>query len=106
MEVDFTLPSLCMIRIPEFLELVRGLPKMIRMNNGSEFISRLLNQWCWEKNIEMVFIQPGKTVQTGYVERCNGSVHKELLNVNVSNTPVEVRAKAQEWMEDYNRERP
>ncbi|HCX75851.1 MAG TPA: IS3 family transposase, partial [Algoriphagus sp.] len=51
-------------------------------------------------------IQPGKPMQNGYVERCNGSVRKELLSSNVFNSLDEVREKAMEWMEDYNRERP
>ena len=106
MEVDFSLPAQRVIRVLEFVELVRGLPKMIRVDNGPEFISRLLDHWCREKNIELVFIQPGKPMQNGYVERCNGSVRKELLSSNVFNSLDEVREKAMEWMEDYNRERP
>jgi putative transposase len=106
MEVDFSLPARRVIRVLEFLELVRGLPKMIRVDNGPEFISRLLDHWCREKDIELVFIQPGKPMQNGYVERCNGSVRKELLSANVFNSLSEFREKAMEWMEDYNRERP
>jgi putative transposase len=106
MEVDFSLPAQRVIRVLEFLELVRGLPKMIRVDNGPEFISRLLDHWCREKGIELVFIQPGKPMQNGYVERCNGSVRKELLSSNLFNSLDEVREKAMEWMADYNRERP
>ncbi|WP_373397053.1 integrase core domain-containing protein [Algoriphagus halophilus] len=40
------------------------------------------------------------------MERCNGSVGKDLLSSNVFNSLDEVREKAMEWMEDYNRERP
>jgi putative transposase len=99
MEVDFSLPARRVIRVLEFLELVRGLPKMIRVDNGPEFISRLLDHWCREKDIELVFIQPGKPMQNGYVERCNGSVRKELLSANVFNSLGEVREKAIEWTE-------
>ncbi|GAA0878530.1 hypothetical protein GCM10009119_14980 [Algoriphagus jejuensis] len=106
MEVDFSLPAQRVIRVLEFLELVRGLPKMIRVDNGPEFISRLLSHWCREKNIEMVFIQPGKPMQNGYVERCNGSVRKELLSANVFNSLDEVRKKRWNRWKIMNRERP
>lgn len=106
MEVDFSLPAQRVIRVLEFLELVRGLPKMIRVDNGPEFISKQLDQWCRDKGIELVFIQPGKPMQNGYVERCNGSVRRELLNANTFSSLEEVREKAREWMEDYTRERP
>jgi putative transposase len=45
-------------------------------------------------------------MQNGYVERCNGSVRKELLNANVFYSLTEVREKVEEWMEDYNHRRP
>ena len=36
-----------------------GLPKTLRCDNGPEFISRTLGQWCKKKNVELMFIQPG-----------------------------------------------
>lgn len=106
MEADISLPALRVIRVLEFLKEFRGLPKMIRVDNGPEFISHALDEWCRKNEISLVYIQPGKPMQNGYVERCNGSVRKELLNANVFYTMDEVRAKIEEWMEDYNRDRP
>lgn len=106
MEVDFSLPAQRVIRVMEFLELVLGLPKMIRVDNGPEFISKQLDQWCRDRGVELVFIQPGKPMQNGYIEQCNGSVRREVLNANAFGSLEEVREKAREWMEDYNRERP
>ena len=45
-------------------------------------------------------------MQNGYVERCNGSIRKELLNANVFYSLREVREKIEEWMLDYNNHRP
>jgi putative transposase len=106
MEVDFSLPALRVIRVLEFLKEFRGLPKMIRVDNGPEFISHQLDEWCRKHGISLVYIQPGKPMQNGYVERCNGSVRRELLNTNVFYTLSEVRAYVEEWMDDYNRDRP
>jgi putative transposase len=106
MEADFSLPAQRVIRVLEFLLEFRGLPKMIRVDNGPEFISHALDEWCRKHNVTLVYIQPGKPMQNGYVERCNGSVRKELLNANVFYTLDEVRQHIEVWMEDYNRHRP
>lgn len=106
LEADISLPSLRVIRILEYLKEFRGLPKMIRVDNGPEFISHVLDEWCRKNEIVLTYIQPGKPMQNGYVERCNGSVRKELLNANVFYSLKEVREKVEDWMLDYNSHRP
>lgn len=106
LEADISLPALRVIRVLEYLKEFRGLPKMIRVDNGPEFISHVLDEWCRRNGIILVYIQPGKPTQNAYVERCNGSVRKELLNANVFYSLREVREKIEEWMLDYNHDRP
>ncbi|WP_240773456.1 IS3 family transposase [Pontibacter sp. SGAir0037] len=106
MEADLSIPALRLIRVLEYLKEFRGLPEMIRVDNGPEFISRKLEDWCKENKVRLVFIQPGKPTQNAYIERCNGSIRRELLNAYVFRTLSEVRQKAEEWMEDYNHHRP
>jgi putative transposase len=105
-EADLSLPTLRVIRVLEYLKEFKGLPQIIRVDNGPEFISHKLDQWCRQNKITLVFIQPGKPMQNAYVERCNGNIRKELLNAYVFTTLQEVREKAEEWMIDYNNERP
>lgn len=105
-EVDTSLPVLRLIRALEQLRERRGLPQMIRVDNGPEFISSKLDFWCKENKISLVFIQPGKPMQNAFVERCNGSIRRELLNAYVFKSLSEVREKAAEWMMDYNENRP
>jgi putative transposase len=105
-EADTSLPTIRLIRCLEQLKETRGLPQMIRVDNGPEFISALLDDWCKQHNITLVFIQPGKPMQNGYVERCNGSIRRELLNAYVFTSLREVRQKAEEWRVDYNTGRP
>lgn len=105
-EADTCLPTDRLIRVLEYLWEFRGLPQMIRVDNGPEFISHKLDLWCKEHKIGLMFIQPGKPMQNGFIERCNGNVRRELLNAYVFKTLNEVREKAEEWMHDYNHNRP
>ncbi|MFN9327079.1 MAG: IS3 family transposase, partial [Flavobacteriales bacterium] len=105
-EVDTSLPALRVIRVLERIKSVRPLPKMIRVDNGPEFISAKLDHWCRANGITLTYIQPGKPTQNAYVERLNGSMRRELLSAYVFRTLEEVREKADEWMNDYNHHRP
>ena len=85
-ETDTSIPSLRIIRTLERLAEERALPQMMRVDNGPEFISNQLDTWCKDRKITLAFIQPGKPMQNGYIERCNGSIRKELLNAYVFRT--------------------
>jgi putative transposase len=105
-ETDTSLPAKRVIRVLQALKETRGLPKMIRLDNGPEFISHELDLWCKQNEITLVFIQPGKPTQNAFVERCNGNIRKELLNAYIFRTLDEARTKAEQWKEDYNNNRP
>src|SRR5690625_7198934 len=83
-QADTSLPSLRVIRVLERLEESRGLPEMIRVDNGPEFISHKLDEWCRKRGITIAFIQPGKPTQNAYVERLNGTIRRELLDLHRS----------------------
>ena len=59
-EVDHSLPAERVVRVLENLLLWRAAPKQIRMDNGPEFISKRLEYWAQDKQIELLHIQPGK----------------------------------------------
>lgn len=105
-EADTSLPTQRLLRILEQLKETRGLPEMIRVDNGPEFISHKLDIWCKENKIMLIFIQPGKPMQNGYIERCNRSIREELLNAWVFKSVQEVRDRAEQWRVDYNHNRP
>ncbi len=106
MEADTSLPSSRVIKALDMLKELRGLPLRMRMDNGPEFISHKLEQWAKVNGVELLFIQPGEPTQNAYIERCNGSIRRELLNAYIFNSLNEVREKAEEWMTDYNYHRP
>lgn len=107
-EVDTSLPSLRVIRVLDKLIAQRGAPANIRCDNGPEFISHKLEEWCNDerRKITLQFIQPGKPMQNAYIERKNGSIRRELLNAYLFYSLNEVRERCEDWRLDYNTERP
>jgi putative transposase len=107
-EVDTSLPSLRVIRVLDRLIAERGCPASIRCDNGPEFISHRLEEWCSHESrqISLLFIQPGRPMQNAFIERKNGSIRRELLNAYLFKSLAEVRIMSEEWREDYNTERP
>ena len=84
----------------------RGLPQYIRCDNGPEFISQELEQWAKDREIELRFIQPGKPSQNGLVERLNGTLRKECLNLEWFESMDSLNQQIQEWSQVYNYIRP
>lgn len=52
------------------------------MDNGSEFISKVLDKWVYESKVELDFSRPGKPTDNPFIESFNGSFRDECLNVN------------------------
>jgi len=52
--------DLCRARVLNQLEEEIGLPKVIRVDNGPEFISKEFTDWCERRAIEIRYIGPGK----------------------------------------------
>ncbi len=107
-EADTSLPTLRVIRVLERLIIERGVPANIRCDNGPEFISHKLEEWCSHESrkINLQFIQPGRPMQNAYIERKNGSMRRELLNAYLFTSLAEVRELCNQWRDDYNSSRP
>jgi putative transposase len=105
-EVDTSLPAARVIRVLEQLKDSRQLPTQIRVDNGPEFVSAKLQACSDTHHIKLQFIQPGRPMQNGYVERFNGSFRIEILDAYTFGSLDEVSELAHEWMECYNYERP
>ena len=62
-EADTCLPAQRVIQVLEQLEESRGLPSMLRVDNGPDFISRRLDTWCKKPKDYPGFFQLGKPTQ-------------------------------------------
>jgi len=105
-EVDFSLPSIRVIRALKQAIEWRGKPKQIRCDNGPEYISHLLARWADSAGIEILFIQPGNPQQNAYIERYNRTVRYDWLNQYIFTSISEVQEYATKWLWTYNNERP
>jgi len=105
-EADFSLPSQRVIRSLERIIEWRGKPKIIRCDNGPEYISIALQNWAKKQNITLQYIQPGKPQQNAYIERYNRTVRYDWLNQYLFDSIEEVREFATKWLWVYNNERP
>nr|WP_229802253.1 IS3 family transposase [Pontibacter akesuensis] len=105
-EVASSISSKRVIRTLEQLIDWRGKPAAIRVDNGPEFTSADFTGWCSEKEINVQYIQPGKPMQNGFIERFNGSYRREVLDAYLFLEMEEVRELTEQWVEEYNTKRP
>ena len=84
----------------------RGYPKMIRVDQGSEFISRDLDLWAYVNNVVLDFSRPGKPTDNAFIEAFNGRLRAECLNAHWFMCLADAREKLEHWRRYYNEERP
>jgi putative transposase len=105
-EVDFSLPTIRVIRALDNIIEWRGQPRTIRCDNGPEYVSATLIAWADRRGIKIDYIQPGKPQQNAYVERYNRTVRYDWLAHHLFDTVDEVQEFATHWLWTYNHERP
>jgi putative transposase len=105
-EIDFSLPAARVVQVLTRLVESYGRPAQLRTDNGPEFISTRLSEWCEAQGIVLHWIQPGKPTQNAYIERFNGSFRRELLDAHLFRSLAHVRQLVDEWMLEYNTQRP
>ncbi|MBX7206572.1 MAG: IS3 family transposase [Bacteroidia bacterium] len=84
----------------------RGKPCEIRCDNGPEFLSHTLVDFCNNHNIKIKYIQPGKPTQNAYIERFNRSFREDILDAYLFESMDQLRELAMNWMQDYNQLHP
>lgn len=105
-EVDFSLNGKRVVEVLERLKLTVGLPKTIKVDNGSEFISKVVDEWAHYNGVKLDFSRPGKPTDNAFIESFNGRLRQECLNQNWFTSLADTKQIIEAWREDYNQLRP
>lgn len=83
-----------------------GYPTKIRVDLGSEFISRDLDLWAYTHGVTLDFSRPGKPTDNAFIEAFNGRFRVECLNAHWFLSLADAQEKMEDWRKYYNEERP
>ena len=99
-------------RAPDVVEVLErvcgeeGYPASIRVDQGSEFISRNLDLWAYTRGVTLHFSRPGKPTDNAFIESFNGKFRAECLNQHWFMSLDDAARKCEAWRRDYNEVRP
>ena len=99
-------------RAPDVVEVLErvcgeiGYPASIRVDQGSEFISRDLDLWAYTRGVVLDFSRPGKPTDNAFIESFNGKFRAECLNQHWFMNLDDAVRKCEAWRRDYNEVRP
>ena len=105
-EVERAISGHGVSRALDRLALSRGLPKVIRTDNGKEFCGKAMVAWAHEHGVQLRLIEPGKPNQNAYIESFNGRLRDECLNEHWFPSLLHARTEIETWRREYNEERP
>jgi len=103
---DHSMGGLQLTRHLDQLAIRRGLPRIIRSDNGPEFVGKAMLNWAYERNVNLRQIDPGKPNQNAYIESFNGRLRDECLNEHWFTSLDHARGVIETWRKEYNDERP
>jgi putative transposase len=94
------------VAVLEHLRRTVGTPSRIAIDNGPEFISRALDVWAHQHQVQLEFSRLGKPTDNAYVESFNGHFRAECLDCHWFTSLEEARGVIEAWRVEYNQERP
>lgn len=105
-DVVGSIRSARVIEVLSQLISVRGAPKILRSDNGPEFVSNALLRWATNNGLDMALIEPGKPWQNGVAESFNGKFRDECLSMEWFRSRAEAKIVIESWRCHYNGIRP
>jgi transposase InsO family protein len=100
------LGGLPVTRVLDSLAITRGLPQVLRTDNGLEFCGRALLTWAHTRGVTRRLIEPGKPTQNAYIESFNGRFRDECLNEHWFTSLAPAQVVIETWRRGYHEERP
>jgi len=81
-------------------------PAFIRSDNGPEFIAEAFQAWLTKVGIKPIRIYLGSPWESGYNERFNSMLRREVLNAEWFSTIDQAKTVIGNWLDQYNHIRP
>ncbi len=106
LEAGYHVPAPLVTTVLEQAVTRRATPKVLTLDNGTEFTSSHFDAWAHRRGIRLDFIAPGKPVQNTYIESFNGRLRDECLNQHWFGSLAEAQAHLATWRKEYNKTRP
>jgi putative transposase len=95
------------VAVLEELTSLFSAPAYIFSDNGPEFISQALRNWCEASDTtSTAYIESGSAWENGFAESFNGRFRDEFLNIELFTTALEAQLLADRWRGEYNTLRP
>ena len=106
LEPRFTFCGADVVEVLEEVGRQVGFPAAIRVDQGTEFVSRDLDLWAYQRGDVLDFSRPGKPTDNAFIEAFNGRFRAECLNTHWFLSLADAQEKMEDWRRYYNEERP
>jgi putative transposase len=83
-----------------------GLPQVIQVDNGPEFVAKALDDWAHRRQVKLAFSRPGTPTDNPFIEAFNGRFRQACLEQNWFASFDDARIISETWRKDYNTVRP
>ncbi len=83
-----------------------GAPVCLKSDNGPELVAQKVTGWLKDQGVKTHFIEPGSPWQNAHNESFNGVFRDGCLDRWVFYSVQEARRITQQWLHEYNHERP
>ena len=102
LDVRFNFRGADVVEVLEQVGRLHGFPSAIRVDQGTEFVSRDLDLWAYQRGVTLDFSRPGKPTDNSYIESFNGKFRAECLNAHWFMRLPDARENVKAWRRDCN----
>ncbi|MET3889047.1 putative transposase [Bosea sp. OAE506] len=108
LDVRFNFRGADVVEVLEQGGAAHGFPAIMRVDQGTEFVSRDIDLWAYQRGVTLDFSRPGKPTDNAFIESFNGKFRTECLNAHWFMSLPDARCPVESgaWRREYNELRP
>jgi putative transposase len=104
-DVASSIRSSRVVQVLSRLLSIHGAPRVMRSDNGPEFVSRAILKWILAEGIDIAHIDPGKPWQNDANESFNGKFRDECLSMEWFRNRMDAKIMIESWRRHHNEDR-